>query len=159
LFYHDNDAVTVAGVDGDGGQGQGVVLLGGATTTGAPGSITILGGEAQAGTEDGGSVTIAGGESAGGAGGGINFNIAGDVAWVIDGTTGNFVREGNGGVFVISPMSVAELPTCDGSTEGGRLSVEDSNAVSFTAGIGAVVAGGGSTHVPVYCDGTNWLIG
>jgi hypothetical protein len=56
-------------------------------------------------------------------------------------------------------VAVASLPTCNGGAAGQRASVNNSNAVSFTAGIGAVVAAGGTTHVPVYCDGTNWRIG
>lgn len=63
------------------------------------------------------------------------------------------------GAVVIPPIAVGGLPTCNGSTEGARASVNDSNATSFTLGIGAVVANGGTTHVPVYCDGTNWRIG
>lgn len=56
-------------------------------------------------------------------------------------------------------VAVASLPTCNAAAEGARMGVNNSNAASFTAGIGAVVAGGGTTHVPVYCDGTNWRIG
>ncbi len=59
--------------------------------------------------------------------------------------------------FVITPVTVAGLPS--DPVDGMRHSVTDSNAVSFTAGIGAVVAGGGTTHVPVFFDGTNWRIG
>ena len=59
----------------------------------------------------------------------------------------------------MGPVAVATLPTCDAAHEGTRASVNNSNAASFTAGIGSVVAGGGTTHVPVYCDGTNWRIG
>ncbi len=57
------------------------------------------------------------------------------------------------------PTNVMGLPVCSGSTEGTRAAVTDSNATSFTLGIGAIVAGTGTTHVPVYCDGTNWRIG
>ncbi len=57
----------------------------------------------------------------------------------------------------ISEITVAALPTSP--VAGMRASVSDSDATSFTLGIGAVVAGGGSTHVPVYYDGTNWRIG
>jgi len=39
-----------------------------------------------------------------------------------------------------------------------RMAVNNSNA-ALTAGIGAVVAGGGSNTVPVFCDGANWRIG
>lgn len=56
-------------------------------------------------------------------------------------------------------VAVGSLPTCNAGAEGARMGVNDSNAVSFTAGIGAIVAAGGTTHVPVYCDGTNWRIG
>lgn len=60
---------------------------------------------------------------------------------------------------VILPIAVGALPTCNSGSKGGRTTVTDSNAASFTAGIGAVVAAGGSTIVPVFCDGTNWRIG
>jgi len=53
--------------------------------------------------------------------------------------------------------TVAALPAA--GTAGRRRHVTDSNAASFTAGIGAVVAGGGATIVPVFDDGTNWRIG
>jgi hypothetical protein len=54
-------------------------------------------------------------------------------------------------------MAVAELPTA-GESMGGRAVVADSNA-ALTAGIGAVVVGGGGNIVPVFCDGSNWRIG
>lgn len=54
-------------------------------------------------------------------------------------------------------VAVASLPGTP--TAGQRAFVTDSNAVSFTAGIGAVVAAGGTTKVPVVYDGTNWRIG
>ena len=54
---------------------------------------------------------------------------------------------------------VAELPTASSALIGTRAVVTNSNAASYTAGIGATVAGGGSTVVPVFCNGTNWLIG
>ena len=44
------------------------------------------------------------------------------------------------------------------TTIGVRKFVTDSNA-AMTAGIGAVVAGGGANKVPVFSDGTNWRIG
>lgn len=58
-----------------------------------------------------------------------------------------------------TPVAVGSLPTCNAGAEGTSASVNDSNAVSFTLGIGAIVANGGTTHVPVWCDGTNWRIG
>lgn len=63
---------------------------------------------------------------------------------------------GSGSTSSIS-TTVAGLPTCNVS--GMRSFVTDSNAASYTAGIGAIVAAGGATKVPVVCDGTNWRIG
>jgi hypothetical protein len=59
---------------------------------------------------------------------------------------------------VIVSTTVAALPSASGVGGGFRTFVTDSNATT-TAGIGAVVAGGGSNGVPVYSDGTNWRIG
>jgi hypothetical protein len=57
-----------------------------------------------------------------------------------------------------APIPVAELPAAAVAYRGYRATVTDSNT-AFTAGIGAVVAGGGANIVPVFCDGTNWRIG
>lgn len=54
--------------------------------------------------------------------------------------------------------TVARLPTASTGLIGFRAFVTDANA-AFTAGIGAVVAGGGANTVPVYCDGAAWRIG
>lgn len=53
------------------------------------------------------------------------------------------------------PLTVATLPA---AVVGRRCAVTDANA-TLTAGIGTVVAGGGSNTVPVFYDGTNWRIG
>lgn len=53
-------------------------------------------------------------------------------------------------------FTVATLPAA--GTVGRRAYVTDANA-TFTAGIGAVVAGGGANKVPVFDDGVNWRIG
>lgn len=90
-------------------------------------------------------------------------------AWSID-LLGNFTSVGAGRNLTASgnitalnvrttPVAIASLPTCNAGAEGTHAAVNDSNAVSFTVGIGAAVANGGTTHVPVYCDGTNWRIG
>ena len=57
-----------------------------------------------------------------------------------------------------TPVAVASLPAASTAIAGMRMAVNNSNA-TLTAGIGAVVAGGGSSVVPVFCDGTNWRIG
>lgn len=55
--------------------------------------------------------------------------------------------------------TVGALGTCNAGAKAQRKFVTDSNAASYTAGIGAVVAAGGTTNAPVVCDGTNWRIG
>lgn len=57
---------------------------------------------------------------------------------------------------VITPgVTVASLA---GAAQGARSFVTDATQ-TMTAGIGAVVVGGGANNVPVYYDGTNWRIG
>jgi hypothetical protein len=55
----------------------------------------------------------------------------------------------------VVPTTVANLPTAEA---GARAVVTNSNA-TLTAGIGAIVAGGGANTVPVFFDGTNWRVG
>lgn len=52
--------------------------------------------------------------------------------------------------------SVGGLPTASGAT-GIRLMVNDSSAATPT--FGSTIAGGGSSIVPVYSDGTTWRVG
>ncbi len=54
--------------------------------------------------------------------------------------------------------TVAQLPTASTALAGTRSAVSNSNA-TYTAGIGATVVGGGSYVVPVFCNGSAWLIG
>jgi hypothetical protein len=61
----------------------------------------------------------------------------------------------NYNVVMQRPYIVAELPTADnGMIEGARAMVSDANATTF----GSVAAGGGANLVPVYYDGSDWLI-
>jgi len=53
------------------------------------------------------------------------------------------------------PMAVADLPSASTAGVGSRAFVTDSSVSTF----GTTVAGGGSTKVPVYSDGTNWKVG
>ena len=55
-------------------------------------------------------------------------------------------------------FTVAQLPAASTALAGTRAVVSNSNA-AYTAGIGATVAGGGSYVVPVFCNGSAWLIG
>lgn len=81
------------------------------------------------------------------------FRRSGVTKWTVD-TSVN-----TSGVPVKLPVyTVATLPACGVAQQYAKAYVSDSNA-ALTAGIGAVVAGGGSNIVPVGCDGTNWRIG
>lgn len=48
----------------------------------------------------------------------------------------------------------SSLPACNSSSEGSRASVTDSTATTF----GTTISGGGTNHVPAYCNGTNWMV-
>ena len=58
----------------------------------------------------------------------------------------------------LNGVVVASLPACSATFQGARGTVTNASQ-TFTAGIGAIVAGGGANIVPVFCDGTNWRIG
>lgn len=51
--------------------------------------------------------------------------------------------------------TVATLPAAAAAGAGARAFVSDANATTFAS----TVAGGGANKVPVFSDGTNWLIG
>jgi hypothetical protein len=51
--------------------------------------------------------------------------------------------------------TVSALPNCNTAAKGKRHFVTDASASAFAS----TVAGGGSTNVPVTCNGTNWIIG
>jgi len=55
----------------------------------------------------------------------------------------------------IVPVAVAALPDASTAGAGSRAFVSDSTDTTFAA----LVAGGGSTVVPVYSDGSDWRIG
>jgi hypothetical protein len=89
-------------------------------------------------------------------------NRAGPVWLPLDSTTkfkfdGSFWTHISGGSHTAT-TTVGYLPAASADWLAVRLYVTDSNA-TLTAGIGAVVAGGGANKVPVTCDGTNWRIG
>ena len=54
-----------------------------------------------------------------------------------------------------TPLRVVDLSSAVVSGVGARAFVTDSSVSTF----GSTVAGGGSTKVPVYSDGTNWKVG
>ena len=53
----------------------------------------------------------------------------------------------------VNIYTVAGLPACNSSFEGQMEGVSDAVSPSYLA----TVAGGGSVHVPVYCNGTSWV--
>lgn len=55
----------------------------------------------------------------------------------------------------LGTLTVANLPTAGTAGAGSKAFVTDATATTFAS----VVAGGGANNVPVYSDGTNWLIG
>lgn len=71
-----------------------------------------------------------------------------NVLAITDGSTGT-------GYIKQTPVAVSALPAAATVGAGTRGFVNDANATTFAS----VVAGGGANTVPVYSDGTNWLIG
>lgn len=67
-----------------------------------------------------------------------------------DDTAGSFIR--------VTGVAVASLPAAATAGAGARAYVTDATA-TLTAGIGAVVTGGGANQSPVWSDGTNWRQG
>lgn len=68
--------------------------------------------------------------------------------------------QGNFGAVVCTsvqtqPATFAQLPSAATAGAGARAFVTDSNTAVFAA----VVAGGGANAVPVYSDGSDWLVG
>lgn len=59
---------------------------------------------------------------------------------------------------VTGATTVAGLPSAATAGAGARAFVTDANT-TIILGLGTAVVGGGSNSVPVYSDGTNWLIG
>jgi hypothetical protein len=115
-------------------------------TQGQGGVISIRGGYATLPSTAGGNVTLVGGNSVDGISG--NVIVSGNFQWefVTRNATINFPA-----------VTLATLPNAAG-VPGARAMVADSN-VAASGNFGAVVAAGGSNIVPVFSNGTNWLIG
>ena len=89
-------------------------------------------------------------------------NLAGGTLAEYICVNGVWVPCGTGGVGILPNFAtvaalVAAFPAA-AALKGWKSAVSDANA-TFTAGIGAIVAGGGANVVPVFCDGANWRIG
>jgi hypothetical protein len=81
---------------------------------------------------------------------GTTSQIAGCLLSVNGWIFGTYIRT--------TQVAVAALVSAATAGLGARAFVTDATS-TLTAGIGATVAGGGSNKVPVYSDGTNWIIG
>ncbi len=53
---------------------------------------------------------------------------------------------------VTPAVLISALPTCNAGAEGTLYGVSDATAPTYNA----TLTGGGTVHIPVYCDGTNW---
>jgi hypothetical protein len=145
---------------GDGSDGD-------AGSAGSGGDIRIEAGDAGVSTSGdqgyGGFVTIQGGyttetESAGGdislIPGGSTDGISG---YVYIGNNFQWSFDTNKGVLYFPVVPLANLPL-PGIVVGARAMINDSNVVALE-NFGAIAATGGSNIVPVFSNGTNWLIG
>ena len=124
--------------------GSGGTSLNGDNAVG--GVVSIVGGFSTNGT-NGGSVFIYGGQSSG-------PSKAGSVV-IGDNFTWRFNE--NDGTLLFSAVTLATLPNPVG-VPGARAMIADSSVAAST-NFGAIAATGGSNIVPVFSNGTNWLIG
>lgn len=62
-------------------------------------------------------------------------------------------------VLALVSDAVAKLPAASAAYKGFRATVADASVPYTSANVGSTVAGGGANSAPVYCNGTNWVIG
>lgn len=72
----------------------------------------------------------------------------------------DFLSQATNGLpgIIYKGWTVATLPAASVVGGGAKAFVTDSNQ-TLIAGIGTTAAGGGTSSVPVFSDGTNWIIG
>jgi hypothetical protein len=144
----DGDTITAAGDGGD------IRLYAGdaGNTTGGPtaygGNVFIKGGYTTQTNSEGGSVYIYGGSSV--------DAVIGSVT--IGDYYRNWVFDENNGTLRFPPVTLSVLPTAALGNVGMRAIINDSTVAAST-NFGAIAAGTGAFTVPVFSDGTNWLIG
>ena len=85
----------------------------------------------------------------------VNINAGGSVCFNSDGTVS--LKNGAGTVLYDWGLKTtySGLPTCSSIYETAERSITDSTTQTWGA---AVLAGGGSYHVEVRCNGTNWTV-
>jgi hypothetical protein len=88
--------------------------------------------------------------------GGTIAVLAGTAFYPFNNGTGTLGQANNRWSAVYtSAVLVAALPSATTGGAGARAFVSDATATTFAS----IVAGGGANNVPVYSNGTNWLIG
>lgn len=144
------------GSDSDGftnaGNGGNIAIYAGNAGTsfagnqGFGGNVAVRGGYTSTLLVAGGQVVIQGGSSISGIEGNINI-----------GSLTTFSFDPNQRILI---YPLAELTDLGGplSSPGARAMINDST-VTATGNFGAIAVGGGANIVPVFSDGTNWLIG
>jgi hypothetical protein len=110
------------------------------------GSVEILGGYTSLALTPGGDVYIYGGNSADG--------IEGSV---VIGNTNNFTFNPNLATLTFPLANLANLGLAS-TSPGARAMISDSTVVAL-GNFGAIAVGSGVNIVPVFSDGTDWLIG
>lgn len=68
------------------------------------------------------------------------------------GGTHTYALQAVSGVVQLQLLTVATLPTCNGTTTHSMASVSDATAPTYNA----TLTGGGAVQIPVYCNGTAW---
>jgi len=135
---------------------------------GSGGDVRIEGGDGGVSTDGtggyGGSVNIYGGYShqAGTQGGDINLLPGGSIenitGYVYIGGTTQWSFDTHNGIIYSPVLRFSQLPS-PGAAIGVRSMINDST-VAISGNFGTpVTEGGGNKQVPVFSDGTNWLIG
>jgi hypothetical protein len=134
---------------------------------GGGGDIRIEAGDAGSSVSglqsSGGFITIEAGYTTevGVAGGDININpgnsVSGIYGWVNISGFYQWLFNTNNGAIYFPLVGLAALPSA-GSVPGATAMINDSN-VPASGNFGAIAMPGGTDIVPVFSDGTNWLIG
>jgi len=149
---------------GGAGEGAGnasgfVQLLGGHGNGGATGGDAELIGGSADGSAKAGDAYVTGGVSDTGTNGNIILTVSGNVT--INGAPGVTTTGYTKGLLTGTPAiplaaisAVLSLPACNGGAEGQIRGVSDALLPAPLA----VVATGGAVHVPVYCNGTAWIV-
>jgi hypothetical protein len=139
----------------------------GATDAGDGGSVRVYGGDGgnslSGNQATGGTVTIRGGYTTlTGTSGAEVYVYGGDSVSSIEGNVyigniNNFTFNPNQKTLTYPIAALSDLGAANAST-GARAMINDSTVVA-SGNFGAIVVGGGGNVVPVFSDGTDWLIG